>query len=308
MILILVLYAPLAYRDPYVTIPEQVEVRAGETAHIEVTIKHVQTTMWSLKVYADTDQIDSRFLERITIVQDEENPLTFDDEIPSGEEVKAVIEVEVLENSPAGEVRIPIIAAGAKGPCKKGCEPFLVQKSTILAIIRQDPRLALLLPESSFEAYPGENITVEVQLRNYSGVTAYIDSLEATPDKTLEILKPSAPSNVASGNTASVVITIITKDAAPGNYLVQIKLVYRDQIQNKFTESKTVYVTILEKNEPTPSTTPPVTVNPTPPASVNPHNEEEKYVYFMTGMVSGAGVLGVGVMVGLFLKKRRPAP
>lgn len=303
LVMVLVLLAPTAYRDPYVTIPEEVEMRVGETAHIEVIIEHVQTTMWNLRVYVDTDQIDSQFLQRLDISYDEENPLQFDEEISVGTPVSAVIEVTVAANSPAGEVRIPIIVAGAKGPCMKGCEPFLVQKSTTLVIRRQDPKLALMLPTSSFEAYPGENISAEVQLKNYSGATAYIESLEASPEGDLTVLTQTIPGQVAPGVTESVVFTIVTKDATPGTYLVRVKVVYRDQIQNKFTDSKTIYITLLEKETPAPST-PPVTVSPTTPP-VNPENPG-KYQYFLAGVVTGAGTFGAAVMFGLFLKKHRP--
>ena len=306
MVLILVLGAPLAYRDPYVTIPEEVEVRTGETAHIELIVEHVQTTMWNLKVYVDTNQIESTFLNRIDVVQDQENPIIFEEEIPPGTKVPVTIDIEVAETSPAGEVRIPVIVAGSKGPCMKGCEPFLIQKSTLLIIKRQDPRMALLLPQATFDVYAGETLSIEVQLRNYSATSAYIESVEATPDKPLTILNPSIPNSVAPGNTASIVITIITTDASPGTYLVQVKLVYRDQIQNKFTDSKTIYITIQEKTNPLPSSSPPATVNPTPQPSTTPLQEEEKYLYFLMGMVTGAGIFAVAVMVGIFLKKRRP--
>lgn len=304
VIIVLVLSAPAAYRDPYVTIPEDVEVRAGETAHIEVIIEHVQTTIWNLRVYVDTNQIDNQFLQRLDIPHDGENPIHFDEEISVGTPVSAVIEIQVAANSPAGEVRIPIIAAGAKGPCMKGCEPFLVQKSTNLVIKRQDPKLALMLPETTFEAHPGENIAVEVQLRNYSAVTAHIESLEAVPDEGLTVLKQTVPGQVAPGSTESVNLTIVTKDAAPGTYLVHVKVAYRDQIQNRFTDSKTVYITLLEKETPV-SSTPPVTSNPTPEPTSEPENPE-KYQYFLAGMVTGAGTFGAAVMFGLFLKKHRP--
>ena len=305
MIILVVLHAPTAYRDPYVTIPEQVEAQAGETAHIDVVIEHVQTTMWNLRVYVDTNQIDSKFLQRLEISQNQENPIHFDEEIPPGTKVTATIDVMIEQASPVGEVRIPIIAAGSKGPCMKGCEPFLVQKSTSLAIKRQDPKLALMLSDTRFEVYSGEVITVEVGLKNYSAVTAYIKTLEAVPDKTLNLTTQRVPAQVAPDSTESVLLQIYTKDAAPGTYLIQVKVIYRDQIQNTYQDSKTIYLTILEKNEP-PLSTPPESLNPSPPPVINPENPEEKYQYFLVGMVTGAGVFGVAVMFGLFLKKHRP--
>jgi uncharacterized membrane protein len=306
-IALVVLLAPAAYRDPYVTIPEEVEVIAGETAHIEVLLQHVQTTMWNLRVYVDTDQIEARFLERMEIVQDNENPLIFDEEIPHGTEISAVIDIQVAANSPSGQVSIPIIAAGSKGPCMKGCEPFLVQKSTTLVIKRQDLKLALMLPEARFEAYPGENIKIDVQLKNYSTATAYIDRLEAVPEGELTVLNQTIPGQVAAGSTESVTFTVVTGGASPGSYLIHVRVIYKDQIQNKYTDSKTVYVTILEKAEsPPPSTQPPQTVNPGPEPA-EPESPGDKYLYFLAGMITGGSTFTVAVMVGIFLKKRRPA-
>lgn len=302
---ILILSAPVAYRDPYMTVPESIEVRAGETARIEVVLEHVQTTMWNVKVYVDLDQIESRFLQRLEITADKENPIYFDEEIPHGTEISAVIEVKVAANSPSGEVRIPIVATGSKGPCMKGCEPFFLQKSTNLIIRRQDPKLALMVSEAAFEVYPGEAVQVKVQLKNYGAATAYVEQLEAVPDESLQLQMQTVPSTVSSGTTESVVITIFTKDVAPGNYLIHLKLIYKDTIQNVYTDSKTVYITILE-NEESPSPTVPPTSQPSP---IPPENSDssEKYQYFLVGMFTGASTFGAAVMVGIFLKKRRPA-
>ncbi len=308
LMMIVLLSALTTYRDPYVTIPTEVEVRTGETAHIEVIIEHVQTTMWNLKVYVDTEQMDSIFLQRLEVAQDNENPVLFDKEIPPATKVSALIDVAVAEDSPSGQVRIPIVVAGSKGPCLRGCEPFFVQKSTTLVIKKQDPKLALMLPETRFETHQGENITVEVQLKNYGATTAYVESLEAIPDKTLTIVNQTVPpKQVAPGKTESVVLIIVTEEASPGTYLIQVKLVYKDQVKNIFQDGKTIYVTILERKEPVSSSTPPVTFSPSPNPVENPGNPEEKYQYFLAGTVTGAGTFGVAVMFGLFLKKHRPA-
>lgn len=299
----LVIISQTTYRDPNVTIPENVEVRAGETAHIEVILEHIQTTMWNLKVYVDTSQVDSRFLERLEIQADGEHPIIFEEEIPHGTEVTATIDVTVAANSPAGEVRIPIIIAGSKGPCMKGCYPFLIQKSTTLKIARQEPKLALLIPESTFEVYPGEVITVEVQLKNYGAEPAYVEKVEAVPDDPLQVKTQTVPREVSPNMTESVTVTVFTKDVPAGSYLVHVELAYRDQIQNTYAESKTIYVTILEKQEP--PATPVITTQPPTPV-VKPNNPDEKYLYFVAGMFTGTCIFGLALMVGLFLRKRRP--
>jgi hypothetical protein len=307
LILLIVMLPPAfaAYRDPYMTIPEEVDVHTGETAHIEVTLRHVQTTMWSLKVYVDTTQIESRFLERLHISADPENPIQFEEEIPNNTEVTASIDITVVENSPPGEVRIPIVAAGNKGPCLKGCEPFFVQKSVTMVIERQDPKLAVVLPEAQFKVLPGESVQVEIQLKNYGAATAYIKDLEVVLEEGFSKLMGDAPSRVEAGVTESVIVTLLTGDAPPGNYLIQVKLEYQDQIQNTFTDSRTVYVTILQNEEPPPSQTP-VISTPPPTTNAPSGSSQEKYQYFVAGMFTGGAVFGVSVMVGLFLKKRRP--
>ena len=63
LVFILVFLVPTEYRDPYVTVPEDVEVRSGEAVVIDVIVEHVQTSMWNLQVYVDTTQIESRFLQ-----------------------------------------------------------------------------------------------------------------------------------------------------------------------------------------------------------------------------------------------------
>lgn len=304
LVCILALAAPTEYRDPYVTIPEEVEARAGEPVQIEVIVEHVQTTMWNLQVYVDTSQVESRFLQWLKVTQTEENSIHFEEEIPPGTKVSAVIDIDIAENSSSGQVKIPIIAKGSKGPCLKGCEPFFIQRSTILLISRQDLRLALMLPEARFESYPGENIRVEVQLKNYGAATAYVESLEALPDKQLNVLKQTVPGQVAPGTTESVFFTVVTGGASPGTYLVQVKLIFKDQIQSTFTDSKTVYITILQEDEPPPST-PPATVTPDP-GPVQPENPDEKYLYFLAGVITGAALFAVAVMAGIFAKKRRP--
>ena len=233
----IILLSATSYRDPNVTIPENVEIRAGETAHIDIALEHIQTTMWNLRVYVDTGQVDSSVLERLEIQADGEHPILFDEEIPPGTEVSATIDVTVAANSPPGEVRIPIIAAGSKGPCMKGCYPFLIQKSTTLKIVRQEPKLALMIPESTFEAYPGEVVTMEVQLRNYGAEPAYVETLEALPDDPLHVQMQTAPREVSPNITEAVTVTVFTKDVPPGSYLVHVRLAYRDQIQNTYTES-----------------------------------------------------------------------
>jgi hypothetical protein len=307
MLVLFILPVAAAYRDPYMTIPEEVEVTAGETGQIEVILEHVQTTMWQVKVYVDTDQIESRFLQTLKISTDAENPVQFEEEIPAATQISATIDVEVAANAPAGQVKIPIIAAGNKGPCAKGCEPFFVQKSTTLVIKRQDPKLALLVPEAKFEVAQGETVTVEIQLKNYGAATTYIDELEAVSDKPLEQLMQDAPRQIEPGITESVILKIFTGDASPGSYLVHVKVVYRDRIQNKFTESKTIYLTILEKeeSEPEPSSSPTHSPPPSSPV-VEPGNPEEKYQYFLVGMFTGAVIFAAAVMGGLFLKKHRP--
>lgn len=294
-----------AYRDPYMTLPEEVGVRTGEIARIEVTLRHVQTTMWSLKVYVDTDQIESRFLERLTIPADAENPIQFEEEIPHNTEMTATIEITVAENSPAGEVRIPVVAAGNKGPCKKGCEPFFVQKSVNVVIERQDPKLALVLPAAQFDVSSGENIPVQIQFKNYGAATAYIKDFEVVLEEGFNKLMGDAPSHVEPGVTESIMLTILTNNVPAGNYLIQVKLVYRDKIQNTFTDSKTIYITILENQEPTPSKTP-AESTPSPTTAAPGSSSPEKYQYFVAGMFTGGAIFGVSVMVGLFLKKRRP--
>ncbi len=299
---IVVLFAT-SYRDPYITIPENLEIQAGETGHIEVIVEHVQTSMWNLRVYVDADQIEDKFLQRLEISADGEHPILFDEEIPVGTEISVTIDITVAGNSPVGEVKIPVIVAGSKGPCMKGCEPFLVQKSLMLKIMRQEPKLALMMPQTAFEVHSGEIIPVEVQLKNYSAATAYVQKLEAVPDEPLHLQMQTAPSQVRPDVTEPVIMTVFTKDAEPGNYLIHVKLMYRDQIQNTFTESKTVYITILEEEEPPPT---PVVSTVPPSPTVNPHNPEEKYLYFVAGMFCGACIFGTALMIGLFLKKRRP--
>jgi hypothetical protein len=240
LVFILVISVPTEYRDPYVTVPDGVEVRSGEAVVIDVIVEHVQTSMWNLQVYIDTTQIESRFLQWLDIPHNEENPVLFEKETPPGTKVSALIEVEVAADSPSGQVRIPVIAKGSKGPCMKGCEPFFIQKSFTLVIMRQDPKLALMLPEAQFDSHPGENIQVEVQLKNYGAATAYVETLEAVPDGDLNVLKQTVPGQVAPGTTESVFFTVITGGASPGSYLIHVKLIFRDQIQNTFTDSKTV--------------------------------------------------------------------
>lgn len=305
-LLLVVVLAATSYRDPSVTIPETVEVRAGDTASIEVSLEHVQTTMWKTKVYVDTDQIETMFLEKMEISADEENPVYLKEEISAGTKVSAFIDIKVAENSPTGQVRIPIIASGSKGPCMKGCEPFLVQKSCLLTIVRQDPKLTILLPETRFQVQQGEVITAEIQLKNYGAVTAYVEKLEAVPDKTLTMSLPDAPRQVGPGVTESVNLMIFTKDAAPGDYLINVRLVYKDQISNKFTDSKTLYITILKEQEPTVEPTPSPTSSPPPNTSEAPVKSEEKYSYFLAGMFTGAALFSVSIVIGLFLRKYRP--
>lgn len=300
------LAAVTAYRDPNMTVPDQVEIRSGETGQITVTLVHTQTTMWNIKVYVDTAQIDSTFLQRLDISADEQNPIDLGEEISFGTEVTATIDITVEANSPAGEVRIPIIAAGKKGPCLKGCEPFLMQKSTTLVIKRQDPKLALFLPESEFEVLQGENVTLTVQLRNYGASTAFVEELNAAPDSRLTYKMQDPPRQVEAGITQSTVMTVFTENATPGKYLVQVKLVYRDEIQNKFTDSKTIYITVVEQKTEPPSTTPPSSSTPTETPSVVEPGTPTEYQYFLAGMFTGGGSFGVAVMLGLFLKKRRP--
>jgi hypothetical protein len=66
-----------------------------------------------------------------------------------------------------------------------------------------------------------------------------------------------------------------------------------------------VYVTILQDEEPPPSQTP-VVSTPPPTTNAPSGSNQEKYQYFVAGMFTGGAVFGVSVMVGLFLKKRRP--
>jgi hypothetical protein len=80
--------------------------------------------------------------------------------------------------------------------------------------------------------------------------------------------------------------------------------VYKDEIQNKFTDSKTLYITILKKEQIPPSTTPPI--SSTPPENLDNPGNEAQYQYFVAGMFTGAALFGVAIMIGLFLKKRRP--
>ncbi|MGC1120906.1 MAG: hypothetical protein WBA22_07405 [Candidatus Methanofastidiosia archaeon] len=305
VVCILIVAAITAYRDPNMTVPDQVEIKSGETGQITVTLEHNQTTMWDVKVYVDTAQIDPTFLQRLKISADGQNPIDLGEEISFGIEVTATIDITVEANSPAGEVRIPIVAAGKKGPCLKGCEPFLMQKSTTLVIKRQDPKLALFLPESSFEVLQGEKVTLTVQLKNYGASTAFIEKLDAVPDIQLTYQMQDPPRQIEPGTTQSTVMTVFTENAPPGAYLVQIKLVYRDEIQNRFTDSKTVYITVVEqKTLPPPSTAPP-SLSPTEPP-VEERGNPTKYQYFLAGMFTGGSSFGVAVMLGLFLKKRRP--
>lgn len=301
---ILIVYALTAYRDPNMTLPDQVEIKSGETGHITVTLEHNQTSMWNVKVYVDTSQIDFTFLQRLNISADEENPIDLGEEITFGTEVTATIDITVEANSPAGEVRIPIVAAGKKGPCLKGCEPFLMQKSTTLVIKRQDPKLALFLPESSFEVLQGETVPVEVQLKNYGASTAYVEKLDAVPDIQLTYQMQDPPRQIEPGTTQSTVMTVFTENAPPGTYLVQIKLAYKDEIQNRFTDSKTVYITVVEQKTLPPLSTVPPSLSPTEPPveDLNP----TKYQYFLAGMFTGGSSFCAAVMLGLFLKKRRP--
>jgi hypothetical protein len=62
----------------------------------------------------------------------------------------------------------------------------------------------------------------------------------------------------------------------------------------------------VEENEPAPSSVPPVTVSPTTDPAL-PENPGEKYQYFLAGVVIGAALSSVAVMVGIFVKKRRPS-
>ncbi|MGD2072740.1 MAG: hypothetical protein PVG65_04555, partial [Candidatus Thorarchaeota archaeon] len=76
-------------------------------------------------------------------------------------------------------------------------------------------------------------------------------------------------------------------------------------------DSKTLYLTIVEKgsNSDNQPTTPPLTGNPqSPNPTLEPSsdNDSVKYQYFLVGMVSGGALFGVAVMIGIFLKKRRP--
>jgi hypothetical protein len=310
IIILLLLPAVYAYRDPYITIPEQVEGIAGETAHFDVVFKHVQTTMWNVQVYVDTDQIKSSLLDRLEISVDEENPMVFDENIPMGEEMVVPIDIAISENSPSGEVTIPIIVKGAKGPCQKGCEPFFVQKSTTLIIRRKDPKLAIILPQAVFEVVSGEKATVEIQIKNYGTASAYVKSLEAVSENPFTFQLQTVPKNISPDSTLPILLTIFTDSISPGSYLVQIKLEYRDTIQNIFNDSKTIYLTIVENtpNPGTQSSTPSTTGNPqTPFPTIQPYPENEslKYQYFLVGMVCGGALFGVAVMIGIFLKKRR---
>lgn len=311
ILILLFLPAVYAYRDPYITIPEQVEGIAGEIAHFDVVFHHVQTTMWNVQVYVDTSQIKSSLLEKLDISIDEENPMGFTEDIPMGEEVVVPIDIGISENSPSGEVTIPIIIKGAKGPCQKGCEPFFVQKSTTLIIRRKDPKLAVILPQAVFEVVAGQKALVEIQIKNYGTSSAYIKSLEAISDNPFTFQMQTVPKNISPDSTVPVQLTIITDGISPGSYLVQIKLEYRDAIQNLFNDSKTVYLTIVE-NTPNPGTHTPVPSSsgnpqtPVPTIQPYPDNETLKYQYFLVGMVCGGALFGVAVMIGIFLKKRRP--
>jgi hypothetical protein len=309
IIIILLIPAVYAYRDPYITLPEQVEGVAGETAHFEVIFTHVQTSMWNVQVYVDTTQIKSNVLERLEISVNEENPAVFDDDIPMGEEIAVPIDIAISSNSPSGEVSLPIIVKGAKGPCQKGCEPFFVQKSTTLFIRRKDPKLAVLLPQATLDVVAGEKAAVEIQIKNYGTASAYVNSLEAVSETPFSFQMQTVPKNVGPGSTIPILLTISTGDVSPGSYLVQIKLEYRDKIQNTFNDSKTLYLTIVEETPHNQPTAPPTTVNPQSPSPTpQPSSDADslKYQYFLVGMVSGGALFGVAVMVGIFLKKRRP--
>ncbi|MBU7014047.1 MAG: hypothetical protein HXS52_01780 [Theionarchaea archaeon] len=305
VVCLLIVAAITAYRDPNMTVPDQVEIKSGETGRIEVTLEHNQTTMWNVNVYVDTAQIDPTFLQRLEISADEENPIDLGEEISFGTPVTATIDITVEANSPAGEVRIPIVAAGKKGPCLKGCEPFLMQKSTTLVIKRQDPKLALFLPESSFEVLQGENVTLTVQLRNYGASTAFVEELDAVPDSQLTYKMQDPPRQIEPGTTQSTFMTVFTENATPGAYLIQVKLVYRDEIQNRFTDSKTVYITVVQERTEVPTITPTPSSSPTTPPVEEP-GISAQYQYFLAGMFTGGSSFGIAVMLGLFLKKRRP--
>jgi hypothetical protein len=284
---------------------------AGETAHFEIIFTHVQTSMWNVQVYVDTSQIKSSVLERLEISIDEENPAVFDDSIPMGEEITVPIDITISSNAPSGEVTLPIIIKGAKGPCQKGCEPFFIQKSTTLLIRRKDPKLAVILPQAALDVVAGEKATVEIQIKNYGTASAYVNTLEALSEDPFSFQMQSFPKNVGPGNTIPILLTISTGGISPGSYLVQIKLEYRDTIQNIFNDSKTLYLTIVEKgsNSDNQPTTPPLTGNPqSPNPTLEPSsdNDSVKYQYFLVGMVSGGALFGVAVMIGIFLKKRRP--
>lgn len=314
-VLILILFlvpAVYAYRDPYITIPEQVEGMAGETAHFEVVFTHVQTAMWNVQVYIDTEQIKSNLLDWLEISVDEENPAVFEDSIPLGEEISVPIDIEISDNSPSGEVTLPIIVKGAKGPCQKGCEPFFVQKSTTLYIRRKDPKLAVILPNATVEMAAGGKATVEIQIRNYGTATAYVNSLDVVSDHPFAFQMQTVPRNIGPDSTIPILLTISTEDISPGSYLIQVKLEYRDTIQNTFTDSKTIYVTITgnDSNPHSQPDTPSPTGSPQTPPPTQPSPETDsrsvKYQYFLAGMVCGGALFGISVMVGIFLKKRRP--
>jgi hypothetical protein len=100
-------------------------------------------------------------------------------------------------------------------------------------------------------------------------------------------------------------MTVFTENAPPGAYLVQIKLLYKDEIQNRFTDSKTVYITVVEQKTPPPLSTAPPSLSPTEPP-VGDLGNPIKYQYFLAGMFTGGSSFGAAVMLGLFLKKRRP--
>ncbi len=303
--LLLFLSTAASYRDPTMAVPDQVEVRTGETAHIEVILEHTQTTMWNVKVYVDTEQIDATYLKYLEITQDKEHPYHFEKEIPFGTEAPATLDIKVAETSPSMQVKIPIIAAGSKGPCMKGCEPFLIQKSVTLQIKRQDPKLALMLPEPKFEVHSGEVITTEIQLRNYGAAAAYVTSLVAVSEDNVLLQMQTVPSQIEPGITESVGLTIFTKDLPPGTYLISVNLVYKDSIKNTFQESKTLYIIVLQESE-SPPPSPVLTTTPPSQPVTESQPLEEKYSYFLAGMFTGACSFGVAVMFGLFLKKHRP--
>lgn len=304
LILILVLSVATSYRDPTMTLPDSVEVRTGETAHIEVVLEHTQTTMWNLKVYVDTAQIDASMLTYLTISATPEAPFTFPKEIALETKAPVTIDVQVEADAPSMQVKIPVIAAGSKGPCMKGCEPFLIQKSTTLLITKQDPKLALLVTEPKFEVYAGTVITAEMQLKNYGAATAYVDNLQAVSDSPLVLQMQAVPPQVEPGGVERVELLILTKDVSPGTYLVSVSLVFSDRTKATFRDSKSLYVIVLEKSEPT--ATPPPSTGPSPQPTQAPDLTTENYSYFLAGMFSGACTFGVAVMFGMFLKKHRP--